>query len=91
MDYQLMIDLLSKEEMSVRDISDKTGISEKEVRKRLSYIACSLDSQGKKIIIRPARCRVCGYASLNRMPLSLPERCRMCKKAPLDRPAYRIC
>jgi len=89
--YQQMIDLLSNEELSVRDISNKTGISEKEVHKSLSHIACTLDSQGKKIIIRPARCRVCGYVSLNHMPLSLPERCRNCKKAPLDKPAYRIC
>ena len=91
MDYQQIIDLLSKEEMSVRDISNKTGISKKEVHVSLSHIACKIGFQGKKIIVRPARCRVCGYASLNRMPLSLPERCRNCKKEPLDKPAYRIC
>jgi predicted Zn-ribbon and HTH transcriptional regulator len=46
---QKIISLLSKEEMSAREISGEVGISEKEVSDHLSHIARSVASQDCKL------------------------------------------
>ena len=88
---QKIISLLRKAEMSAREISGEIGIAEKEVTEHLAHIARSVSSQGKKIIITPATCRVCGYEFENRKRFTRPGRCPKCKKSHLQSPRFRIC
>ena len=58
---QRIIDLLSKDEMNAREISQAIGIKEKEVYAHLHHVARSTAAQRKRLMVRPARCLTCGY------------------------------
>ncbi|MBW2432175.1 MAG: ArsR family transcriptional regulator [Deltaproteobacteria bacterium] len=88
---QKIISLLRESEMSAREISGEIGIAEKEVTEHLAHISRSVSSQGKKIIITPATCLVCGYEFENRKRFARPGRCPKCKKSHLQSPRFRIC
>ena len=77
---QEIIDLLSRQEMGVRQLSGQVGIQEKEVIEHLSHIARSLAVKGKKLTIRPAECLLCGYVFEKRQRFTRPGRCPCCKK-----------
>ena len=87
---QKIISLLSKDEMSAREISGTLGISEKEVSDHLAHIARSLASQDQKVLIAPANCRACGYVFENRKRFTRPGRCPQCKKSHIQSPRFRI-
>ncbi|MCK4790058.1 MAG: transcriptional regulator [Desulfobacteraceae bacterium] len=88
---QQMIALLSKKDMSARDLSQAIGIREKEVYEHLSHIARSVSAQRKRLIIRPFRCLVCGYVFQERKRFTRPGRCPRCKNGHIQEPMYRIC
>lgn len=86
-----MIVLLSKKEMGARELSQATGIREKEVYEHLSHIARSVVAQGKKLIIRPFRCLGCGYVFQDRKRFTRPGRCPRCKNTYIQEPTYQVC
>ena len=87
---QEIIDILSEEEMSARDISQALGIREKEVYEHLPHIARSLIPQRKRLVILPFRCLVCGHVFEERKRFTRPGRCPFCKKSRIQTPMYRI-
>ncbi|MDH3828018.1 MAG: transcriptional regulator [Desulfobacterales bacterium] len=87
---QKIIDLLSRQEMGVRQLSGQVGIQEKEVIEHLSHIARSLAVRGKKLTIRPAECLLCGYVFEKRQRFTRPGRCPRCKKSHLQSPGFYI-
>jgi predicted Zn-ribbon and HTH transcriptional regulator len=87
---QKIIDLLSRQEMGVRQLSGQVGIQEKEVIEHLSHIARSLAVRGKKLTIRPAECLLCGYVFEKRQRFTRPGRCPRCKKSHLQGPGFYI-
>jgi predicted Zn-ribbon and HTH transcriptional regulator len=87
---QEIIDLLSRQEMGVRQLSGQVGIQEKEVIEHLSHIARSLAVKGKKLTIRPAECLLCGYVFEKRQRFTRPGRCPRCKKSHLQSAAFYI-
>jgi predicted Zn-ribbon and HTH transcriptional regulator len=88
---QEMIELLSEEEMNARELSQALGIQEKEVYEHLPHIARSVAAQGKKLIVRPFRCLVCGYVFKDRKRFTRPGRCPQCKEGHIQRASWRIC
>ena len=87
---QKIIDLLSRQEMGVRQLSGQVGIQEKEVIEHLSHIARSLAVRGKKLTIRPAECLLCGFVFEKRQRFTRPGRCPRCKKSHLQSPGFYI-
>jgi predicted Zn-ribbon and HTH transcriptional regulator len=87
---QRMTALLSAEDMSARELSQAMGIREREVYDHLSHIARSVAAQGKRLVIRPFGCLVCGYVFEDRKRFTPPGRCPSCKRAHLQRPTYRV-
>jgi len=85
-----MIDLLSEEEMTDRDLSQALGISEKDVYAHLSHIARTLASRRKKLRMTPIRCLSCGYVFRERKRWTRPGRCPRCKDSHIQRPAYAV-
>ena len=88
---QQMIVLLSEKEMGARELSQAMRIREKEVYEHLSHIARSAAAQGKKLIILPFRCLVCGYVFQERKRFTRPGRCPRCKKTHVQEPTYQVC
>jgi len=87
---QQIIDLLSEQEMTDRDLSQALGIPEKEVYTHLGHIARSLASQGKKLRVAPVECMSCGFIFRERTRWSRPGRCPQCKDSHIQRPSYTI-
>jgi len=87
---QQMIDLLSAEEMTDRDLSQALGIPERDVYVHLSHIARSLAARKKKVRVTPVQCLSCGYVFRDRKRWSRPGRCPRCKDSHIQRPAYAV-
>jgi len=87
---QQIFDLLSSEEMTVRDLSQAVSIPEKEVVDHLGHIERTAQSQGKRLIITPYKCLSCGYIFDKRSRLTRPGRCPSCKKSHIQRALYHI-
>jgi len=85
-----IIDCLSAQEMSARQLSQAIGLPEKEVHGHLVHAARSLNAGNNRLIIRPAECRQCGYVFENRKRLTKPGRCPRCKGTHLHQPTFRI-
>ena len=87
---QQIAQLLSKEEMSARELSKALGIREKEVYEHLSHIARSLAAQGKKFKVQPYRCLGCEYVFQDRKRFTRPSRCPRCKRSHIQEATYRV-
>lgn len=87
---QQIIAILSREKLTVRDISQELGIAEKEIYSHLDHIARSLTCRGGELIISPYRCLDCGYLFKDRQRFNRPGRCPRCKKSRLQPAAYQI-
>ena len=87
---QQIIDLLSEEELSARDLSQALSIMEKEVYSHLEHIEKSLVQKGKKLIVSPCKCLCCGYTFESRKRLNKPGRCPLCKKGHISMAEFRI-
>ncbi len=87
---QQIVDLLSEDEMSARELSQAIGIREKEVYDHLSHIARSTAAQSKRLTVQPSRCLICGYVFEDRKRLTRPGRCPRCKRSHLQEPTYRV-
>ena len=87
---QQMIELLAREEMNAREISQALGIREKEVYEHLPHIGRTLAAQRKRIIVQPFQCLTCGYVFEERRRFTPPGRCPQCKNSHLQNARYRI-
>jgi predicted Zn-ribbon and HTH transcriptional regulator len=87
---QQLIDILMGREMTAIDLSQDVGIGEKEVYEHLPHIARSVASQGKELVIEPARCLKCGYVFEGRKRFTRPGRCPRCRETHIQKPAFRV-
>ena len=87
---QLIAGLLSEKELTVREISQRAGVREKEVYEHLPHVARSAAALGKKLVVLPFRCLDCGFVFEERKRFTRPSRCPRCKTSRLETPLYRI-
>ena len=87
---QTLIELLNEGSMNTMELSQKVGIREKEIAAHLSHISRSLQAQGKRLVIRPAVCLLCGYEFKDRSRMTRPGRCPSCKKSHIQSPKFQI-
>jgi predicted Zn-ribbon and HTH transcriptional regulator len=87
---QQIIDLLSTDELTLRDLSQAVSISEKEVVFHLDHIERSIRNQGKKLVETPYKCLSCGFVFDKRSRFSKPGRCPICRNSHMQRARYHI-
>ena len=87
---QQMIDLLTEEEMGIRDLSQVLKIKEKEVLEHLPHIERSVKFLNKKIIFTPSSCLSCGFVFEERKRFSRPGRCPCCRDTRIESPMFQI-
>ena len=78
---QEIIDLLSSEELTIRDLSQAVSLQEKEIIGHLDHIERSLQHQGKKLMVTPYRCLSCGFVFDKRTRFNKPGRCPSCRNS----------
>lgn len=87
---QQIIELLLKQPMTDRDLSQALSIREKEVAENLPYIERSVQSKKKEFIIVPPECLTCGFSFKDGKKLKTPGRCPKCKSERIKRPVFFI-
>ena len=82
--------LLCSNDLTLRDLSQAVGITEKEVENHLPHIERSVRNQGKKLVEIPYQCLSCGFVFDKRSRFSKPGRCPSCRNSHIQRARYHI-
>jgi transcriptional regulator len=85
---QQMIALLESGDHDAREISQLLSISEKEVYTHISHIEKTVSAKGKKLIVIPPSCLVCGYAFAKRRRPGRPGKCPRCRSERITNPRF---
>ena len=78
---QEIIDLLTSEELTIRDLSQAVSLQEKEIVGHLGHIERTLQHQGRKLMVTPYKCLTCGFVFDKRSRFTKPGRCPSCKNS----------
>lgn len=87
---QRLMALLVEEEMDARQLSQRLGVSEKEVFAHLPHIARSVSARNLKWTVSAAVCLSCGFEFKGRSRVKKPGRCPKCRSERIASPRYRI-
>ncbi|BCS55345.1 transcriptional regulator [Geobacter sp. SVR] len=87
---QAVAGLLRGPPLSVREISIKAHLSEKEVYDHLEHIRRSLQAEGCLLEVTPAECRNCGFVFAKRERLSPPGKCPLCRHEAILEPLFSV-
>lgn len=84
---QAIKELLREQALSVREISQRLSLSEKEVLDHLAHIARA-PGAGYHFQIIPAVCQQCGFVFKKRERLRTPSKCPRCRQQSIRRPQF---
>jgi hypothetical protein len=87
---QRLRQLLAAADLTVREISQALGISEKEVITHLPHLERSLAALGRRLARRPCLCLACGFRFEGRRRFSPPSRCPRCRAERVRPSTYHI-
>jgi predicted Zn-ribbon and HTH transcriptional regulator len=73
-----LIDLLATGPRSVSSLARALGLTRSDVEDDLRHAIRSARAAGHRIVVRPARCKACGFA-FGEEKLAKPGRCPMCR------------
>jgi transcriptional regulator len=82
--------VLREELVSARELSQRVGVSEKDVTLHLEHLARSALVVGERMVIAPANCLGCGYAFSDRDRFSKPGRCPRCRGTQISPPRFAL-
>jgi transcriptional regulator len=82
-----IISLLTEETMTARDISQRVGISEREVLDHLEHIKAALRD---RLQVTPPVCIGCGFIFRKRERLKAPGKCPVCRSEHISKPSYTV-
>lgn len=86
---QEIFDLLTKEKLTGKEISQAVRIREKEIIEHLEHIARSVSKKGH-FYIEPSICRKCGFKFKDRKRLRSPSRCPVCRGEAITEPRFWV-
>lgn len=86
---QQMIEALSREKLSAKDLSRIVGVTEKDVVGHLVHVAKSVTAHGRFVTF-PSRCLDCDFTFRKRRRLGTPSRCPICKSESVTETRYTI-
>ncbi len=87
---QQIIALLEEDDHDAREISQLVSISEKDVYAHITHIGKTVSTKGKKLVIIPSSCLVCGYTFKQRNRPGRPGKCPRCKSERITNPRFSI-
>jgi predicted Zn-ribbon and HTH transcriptional regulator len=77
-------------EATLRDLSPRAGIAEREVAAHLAHLERSLRHRGERLHVDPCRCLACGFAFSARHRFTRPSRCPVCHGERITFARFRI-
>lgn len=86
---QQIIQLLSRDTLSARELSQELRIAEREVWGHLDHVAQSV-APTHKLIVEPAVCLNCGFQFRKRERWRKPSKCPRCRSEFISAPRFRV-
>lgn len=83
---QALLALLAGETLTLRELSVRLHLSEREVLPHLEHLRRS----GDRLLVTPASCAACGFVFRKRERLGKPGRCPVCRSEHLHPPRYGL-
>ena len=83
-----IIELLTKEEKSAQELAYRFNIEMFEILEDLKHIKYSI--KPRKLLMKPAQCKKCGFKFEERSKIKKPSRCPKCKSEWIMAPLFRI-
>ncbi|MFB6121187.1 MAG: transcriptional regulator [Halobacteriaceae archaeon] len=80
---------LRAEAMTPRELAEQFDVTPSVALDHVGHVARSLSDADEKLLVRPPRCRDCGFDDFDD-PLNRPSRCPECKSERVADPAFRI-
>ncbi len=87
---QQIMAILQSGEWDVRSLSQRLGISEKDVIAHLPHVQRSLATSGARLVIRPSFCWACGFSFEGRGRFTRPGRCPRCRQTRIEPPHFFV-
>ena len=81
---------LLEEALTLRELSQRVGVSEKQLGEHLEHLAKSLKSRGLRLLREPAHCLACGFLFRDRQRMTAPSRCPQCKSERVEPATFRL-
>jgi len=81
-------EVLKEELYDLREISKRFGIKEREALDHLKHIEKSI--RPKRLIVKPASCKQCGFSFKKRTRLNAPGRCPVCRSEQISPPRFKV-
>ena len=75
---------------TVRELSQRAGLREKDVVEHLEHLARSARGRGEALEVEPARCLACGYTFADRQRLGKPGSCPACRRTRIAPPRFAL-
>ncbi len=85
-----IISLLETHPMSVRDLSQTVGVTERLVVSHLDHVARSIRASDWILEKKPAVCQSCGFSFDHRRRFAKPGRCPRCRRTRTEAPVFFI-
>lgn len=82
-------DRLRDESATVSELAAEFSTSRSATLRHLRHVARSIHGGGEEFLVRPPRCRNCGFEGFED-PLNVPSRCPQCKDEGIEEPAFLI-
>lgn len=85
-----LIEALQEGFATVRHLSHRTGLSEKQVIDHLQHVSRSLAHRGGDLEREAPKCMKCGFVFDTRERFSTPSRCPECRSERVQAPRFRV-
>ena len=76
--------------LTVRELSQAIGASERDVIGHLEHLERSLAHQPERLTVAPARCMACGFCFEGRARVGKPGKCPQCRATRIAPPRFVI-
>lgn len=80
---------LSAESLTVRELSKRLSVSEKDILGHLPHVERSV-ARWSRFVITPSECPECGFIFSKRTRLKRPSKCPSCRGEEITEPSFRI-
>lgn len=87
---EALLGVLREGTFSMRELSQRGSLSEREVAEHLPHLERSLRAHGERLVVEAARCLACGFDFSRRARFAPPSRCPACKSERIASPRFRV-
>ena len=84
-----LVEILSREPQSVSRLARELGLPREDVEDALRHMIRSARAAGHTIVVRPARCRSCGF-TFDESRLTRPGKCPSCRNSRIFEPQISV-